>query len=290
MFRKFLAAVILAVFMFSAQIAAAANIDWSKAPRIGTKAELYRYIESKRRKNPTTLNKKITFHINFTNLHNFGIHSIDDFKRYNFKRVAPCDNMSLSNIISINETNGTAQIIIETKEYPGTRVANAYLSKSTDIAWKNLDYEEKLLYSEALKIIAKANKYSSEEEKARYIFNEIRKRATYYNEKEHLDNNKNLKPFCTAIGVKIDGKKGYSCEGYTDAFYMLGRMCNLDVKRIYGTATDSYGQWGGHAWNIITFKDGKSYCIDLISGLFKATYKDMKNNYECEWEIIPNLQ
>ena len=111
-----------------------------------------------------------------------------------------------------------------------------------------------------------------------------------YEEKEHLNNDGSLKSFCTAIGVKIDDKRGYNCEGYADSFYMLGRMCNLDVRRIYGTAKGSDGQWGGHAWNWITFSNGKSYCVDVTHGIFKATYEDIKNNHWCDWSVIPNLQ
>ena len=173
---------------------------------------------------------------------------------------------------------GTGQYIYTiTTEYPGTHVANAYLSKNQYQAWLNLNYEEQELFNIAVGIVDEANKRPSEEEKARHIYNRIREIAHY---KSHTNPD--------AIGALV--KKETNCAGFTDAFYMLGRMCNLQVGRINGTAIDGYGQWGGHGWNWITFSDGKSYCIDVTHGIFKATYEDIKNNHRCEWEIIPNLQ
>ena len=96
----------------------------------------------------------------------------------------------------------------------------------------------------------------------------------------------------TAIGALIDGYA--QCQGFTDAFYMLGRMCGLNVGRIGGTKDNGKIL---HAWNWITFSDGKSYCVDVTlddgynyDKWFLSTYEDMKSNYWCEWSIIPNLQ
>ena len=77
---------------------------------------------------------------------------------------------------------------------------------------------------------------------------------------------------------------------------MLGRMCGLNVVRINGMAKDVNGKWGAHGWNFITFSDGRSYCVDVTYGfntnkqLKLWTFEEMKSNYSCDWEIIPNLQ
>ncbi|MBQ6757871.1 MAG: hypothetical protein IJP42_02130 [Selenomonadaceae bacterium] len=59
--KKFFTAVILAVFILSAQIAFAADVDWNSAPRINSKAQLANYIENGRRKGQTEFNFVITY-------------------------------------------------------------------------------------------------------------------------------------------------------------------------------------------------------------------------------------
>ena len=78
--------------------------------------------------------------------------------------------------------------------------------------------------------------------------------ATYFN-----GDLRNQPRFTTAIGALIDGKA--NCQGYSDAFYMLGRMLGWNVGRMGGQA-------GGdsHLWNTITLKNGKTYCVDVTWG------------------------
>ena len=126
------------------------------------------------------------------------------------------------------------------------------------------------------------------------IYFEIMSRATYFS--GDVDNQPR---FVTALGALVDGKA--NCQGYTDAFYMLGRMCGLDVGRIGGTA---FG--GGHEWNTITYKDGKTYFIDVTAGdqqvkhgdeyysryiYFNAPVEIMQVTHSWDWDSAPtNLQ
>ena len=287
MLKRCLLAVIVALLVVtSSQIAAAEDYDWSKAPRIGTKAELARYIESERRrvdaKHPLG---QTEFH--FVLMGELKVATKEEFDN-SFAKLAGTQfiKMALVQNVVIHGTyfaDGTIQMTCKMIEFPGTRVANAYFSSNQQQAWLNLNHEEQELYNVAVGIVDEANKLSSEREKARYIHDEICKRVIAF--KSENDRNK------TAIGALIDGYA--QCQGFTDAFYMLGRMACLEVGRIDGT-----NNVGGHAWNWITFNNGKSYCVDVTNGfftkseyLFCSTKERMeKAGWWCNWEIIPNLQ
>ena len=74
---------------------------------------------------------------------------------------------------------------------------------------------------------------------------------------------------------------------------MLGRVAGLNVRKIGGHINKN----DIHAWKFITFADGKSYCVDgtiddtnNFHKYFLATYETMKQNHECDWSVISNLQ
>ena len=268
---------ILGLLVMSSQIAAA-DVDWNSVPHFNNKAELATYIENGRRRGQTEFNFVLTYN---------KVNNYDELVKLSEElgnRIAPAQDSNSSvprNDLDTPQWGSGRLTYIIKKEYPGVHVANAYLSRQQDIAWKNLDDEEKLLYSEALTIVNEANKRSSEVEKARYIHDEICKRIKKYQNENERDK--------TAVGALIDGYA--QCQGYSDAFYMLGRMCGLDVRIIGGSAIDKNGQWGSHQWNTITFNDGKTYFVDVTNGnLFKVTYEDIKQTHSWDREIVPNLQ
>ncbi|MBQ7628987.1 MAG: hypothetical protein IJS81_02045 [Selenomonadaceae bacterium] len=272
MIRKFLAAVILVVFMLSAQIAAAEDYDWSKAPRIGSKAELARYVENGRRRGQTEFNFVLTY-VNVTNQQ-----ELNTLAGEFAGSIAPAPKAVLTTSF------GSGQFTYKIhKEYPGIHVANAYRDHLNydDRAFNELKTEEKQLYNIAVGIVYEANKRQSEVEKARYIHDEICRRVREYQSHTNED----------ATGALIIGVT--NCQGFADAFYMLGRMSGLKVGRIHGTLDGT-----SHAWNWITFSDGKTYCVDVTNGfntktqyLFLATRERIeKAGWWCEWSIIPNLQ
>ena len=77
MIKKFFVAMILGLLVMSSQIVTAAetinwkSIDWYSAPRIGSKYDFSRYIESERRKDNTT------FYIVLTN--GLKVYTVEDF-------------------------------------------------------------------------------------------------------------------------------------------------------------------------------------------------------------------
>ena len=271
MLKKFFAAT-LGLLMLSSQIVSAKDIDWDSAPRIGSKVEFARYIESERRKGQTVFNIVL--------INGFGFDEYQDIFKFAVSQFI--------NYVKIERQDDTTmRMHYEITEYPGTIIANAYLEEGEYKSWLDFTDDEKKLYNLAIDIIYEADKRPSELEKARYIFKAICNRVEAY---EALKNPDGKVKSSTAIDALVYRKT--HCEGFTDAFYMLGRMCGLNVGRIAG---EYKGE--SHGWNFITFADGKSYCVDVTNGfntksyyLFCATKERMWENYSCEWEIIPNLQ
>lgn len=264
MLRKILIALLVAV-LTSAQ-AAAEDVDWSRAQRIATKAEFARYIESERRKGNTT------FHVILTN--GLKVDTAEDFAR-----LAPTTYVGINGTWHGLGNERVAQITYRITEYPGTRVANAYLSGNTD----KLNVDERELYDKAVEIVNEVKKYSSPFYREVCIHNIICDCVNYVQGKN------------TALSALVYGQA--DCDGYADAFYMLGRMCGLEVGRVMG---------GGHAWNTIEF-NGKIYFVDVTNDrgcfdfkeyggkrrgfiYFNAPEEIMQVNNTWDREVFPNAQ
>lgn len=268
--KKIFIAVMLVVLMLTSQ--AAAEVDWSKVPRFDNKADFVRYVEDGRRRghitfavvltNPSILPKAYHTHI---------------INKQDFAEMVPCVEFNL--LYGWIEGNDM-RIHFRITEYPGTHVANAYLRGSTDY----LTSDELQLYNKAVEIVNEAKKRPSLLAQELYIHDEICRRVTY-----ELDKN-------TAIGALVYGKA--DCDGYADAFYMLGRMMGWNVGRIFG---------GGHAWNWIEFGDGKVYFVDVtgdddmfdfkehggkVRGFlyFNAPEEIIAVNHKWDRDLLPNLQ
>ena len=267
MLKKIFAAAILAVFVLSSQIAAAAiPANWSKVQRVNSKADLAKYIESVRKQGHENVSVVLT----------------------NGLTISPREFISLcpSSTVSMQIVSNDGQNI-------GTRVANAYLNRNTSA----LSAEEKQLYNVAVRIVNEIKKVQKTESRvAMDIYYAIMSRASY------LTGDMSNRPrFTTAVGALVDGKA--NCQGYSDAFYMLGRMCGLNVGRIGGTV-----KGGAHQWNTITYNDGKTYFIDATWGddnlsyanrniklksyvYFNAPIEIMQVTHSWDWSLAPtNLQ
>ncbi len=59
----------------------------------------------------------------------------------------------------------------------------------------------------------------------------------------------------SCIGAMLDGKA--NCQGYTDAFYLLGNIAGFEVERVFGDVGEE-----AHVWNTILL-DGKRYIVDV---------------------------
>ncbi len=58
----------------------------------------------------------------------------------------------------------------------------------------------------------------------------------------------------TCVGAMLDGIA--NCQGYADAFYLLGNMAGLEVGRVLGVTGE------GHIWNTVVL-DGQRYIVDV---------------------------
>ena len=72
-----------------------------------------------------------------------------------------------------------------------------------------------------------------------------------------------------------------NCQGYSDAFYMLGRMAGLNVRRIGGKFKGEF-----HVWNTITFEDGKTYCVDVTQDDIKYADKNRYVFFNAPLEVV----
>lgn len=283
MLRKFLLAAIVCVFALTSQIAAA-DVDWNSVPQFDNKADLVRHIEDGRR------NGQTVFYFVFTNVtlspdQEVAQKEIDDWT----EKFTNGFVLALESNLNSNAGSNCFIYTIQT-EYPGTHVANAYLRSDTS----TLTGDELQLYNAALPIVNEAQKFSTPIEKELYIHNEICNHATFYTEENLFTADNKPKRFATALGALLDGKA--NCGGFTDAFYMLGRMCGLNVARTGGMVKIG-DHWEKHAWNTITFDDGKTYCVDVTNGvnaknlhMFNATPDVLRETHRCDWDAIPNLQ
>ena len=145
MLGKIFVAVILAVFLSSLQIASAElPIDWNKVKQISSKSELRNYLEQ----------------INVTG------QTIIPVVLTNGFTLSVKDLLNLSSSFRLQaEVKGqdacTTLLLSKIREYPGTRVANAYLSGDT--SW--LTQDELKLYNVAVEIVSKIRQKQSADSK-----------------------------------------------------------------------------------------------------------------------------
>lgn len=223
--------------------AASNRINWKKAPRFNNQVDLAKYIKSKEVELEEEVPVVLTegFMIDFQSL-------ID---------TTGCWAMSYADYGGDDETS---YILFELTLSPGERVAYAYNNDDTSF----LDDEELELYDRASEIVAGANEFSANNTsfpalyKELYIHDAITENTTYYTE--------NPQPvfsrFQTAVGALLDGKA--NCQGYSDAFYMLAKMCgDVNVDKVYGMAGVGGGKKKQHVWNTINFGDDRYYFVDV---------------------------
>ena len=59
----------------------------------------------------------------------------------------------------------------------------------------------------------------------------------------------------TCVGAILNGKA--NCQGYADAFYLLGTLAGMEVHKVFGEVEE-----GGHCWNAVRL-DGWLYTVDV---------------------------
>ena len=138
--------------------------------------------------------------------------------------------------------------------YPGTRIVKAWRSGRLD----SLSDEEIQVLELALQIVREEKKESETMlVLERRLHDRICQMVTY--EKRDPDyEGETIQRVCSAIGALLDGRA--NCQGYTDAFYLLGTLAGLTVGRQNGK--DASG--GNHMWNTIQWTSGW-YAVDVTA-------------------------
>lgn len=248
--RKFILAIIFFVVGFIQNLASAITpqqVEWSAAPKIHSKAELVRYVRDCER------NFQKDIPVILMNGLKVDHNALFQNSELNADLLA---NRMTYTILSDGSAN--SRVIYQLSYYPGAKVAHAYLSGNTKI----LSANEKALYNLAVKIVNEAMEQPTALRRELYIHDAITSRATYYNNTATMTKSKSTPRFVTAAGALID--KRANCQGYSDAFYMLGRMCGFEVSKVNGTTHNegSNSKSEGHMWNTIRL-GGKTYFVDV---------------------------
>lgn len=209
------------------------SVDWSNAPHFNNKAAFVKYIQDCEK------NCKSYIPVTFSN----GVFvNAEDFLNI-YK------NAQYANIIWWNGKDGKpAQVLYEVNIYPGAKVAYAYSTGNTS----KLTGDERRLYNIATKIVNEAKRQPTPLQMELFIHEKITDMVSYYN----VTTNSKTPRHCTAVGALIDGRA--NCQGYADAFYMLGTMAGFKVGKMSGNANN-----GPHVWNTIDFGDGRIYAVDV---------------------------
>lgn len=146
------------------------------------------------------------------------------------------------------------RIYMKPTYYPGTRIVRAWNTGLLD----ELSDEEMQVLELALEIVEEEKKESQTMlVLERRLHDRICQMVTY--EKRDPDyEGETIQRVCSVIGALIDGRA--NCQGYTDAFYLLGTLAGLTVGRQNGT--DASG--GDHMWNTIQWTSGW-YAVDVTA-------------------------
>lgn len=235
----------------------AAEIDWDEVPEINNKVEFHDYIVECEEDLQTVIPVILTDGFRFDWNNNW--------------LMAP---VQWKNYTVVKDDGETCYLILEIENYPGTRISEAYLRDDTSFLTAD-ELEVYYAVTEALMDFSDENiedEYDEELFLCKFLDNWVSYKTADYS----LVNGRKMPRFVTAIGAFLDNKA--NCQGYSDAFYMLGNMYGFEVGRIVGTTNGG----GLHMWNTITFKDGKTYMVDV-------TWEDAEINFNKVGKVGDNI-
>lgn len=159
----------------------------------------------------------------------------------------------------VDYNKNTCALTVFPSYYPGQRIIHA---------WKNDDFsglsvDELSTYQKARRLVHQAQAANPDPEAVElWLHDWICENVEYDSPYEYVypEDFVGLNEL-TCVGAILSGKA--NCQGYTDAFYLLGTLAGLDVCVMFGTA-----EGGGHCWNGVRL-DGKLYMVDVT---FNDTY------------------
>lgn len=163
-----------------------------------------------------------------------------NYRSFDFNKYYFYDKIN-SIACSYPSNDSVHDVVLYIKYKPGTRILKAIENKDLS----SLTSRELQTYQLARGIVKQARSFARGDTLKLELFlhDWLTVEVDYYNENPQPEDAE----FKSAIGA-ICNKKA-NCAGYTDAFYLLGRMAGLEVESVVGFAKES------HAWNVIKFGD-----------------------------------
>lgn len=146
-------------------------------------------------------------------------------------------------------------LFVEATYYPGNRMVYAWRTGDDSM----LSDEEKQVLQLALELVEQAKAESETSlDVERWLYDWLCAHITYENPNMDVEDEAYLQlRQLTCVGALLDGKA--NCQGYTDAFYLLGTLAGFDVCRIGGISEEP------HSWNGILLNE-KMYIVDATFG------------------------
>ncbi|MBR6089914.1 MAG: hypothetical protein IKP86_08270 [Anaerolineaceae bacterium] len=171
------------------------------------------------------------------------------------------------NDYSISASEATHLITIHINAFfPGTAIIRAVRSGNTG----SLSQRETAVRQAAEEIAAEAMKFDDPLERALFIHDWICTHTVYRDDESKDEDD-------TAIGSILNGEA--NCDGYSDAFYLIGTLAGLSIRYQHGDSLDksALDQLASitHIWNLIEI-DGSWRLIDV-------TWDDDEHGFTHVW-------
>ena len=144
---------------------------------------------------------------------------------------------------------------------PGVKILGYYKSGQR----KELSEREQWALEEAQNIAGQAT--GTDLEKEIFIHDELCRLVSYGDDKEANNDDD------CVIGALVDGKA--NCDGYADAFYLIGRLAGLNVRYFLGAGITEEGKEEDHMWNLI--KLGRNWVM------VDVTWDDKEGEASYKW-------
>jgi transglutaminase-like putative cysteine protease len=163
------------------------------------------------------------------------------------------------------------------KYYPGVRILNAFLGTNT----ASLTSRETELLQKARQIVEEARANTASALELETALNDAICDISRYqtNQASGLPETKGLLEGDTAFGALLNGAA--DCDGYADAFYLLGNLAGFEVRYQHGDTRPAFtGETaeGTHLWNLIKL-NGQWYMVDV-------TWGDREGGYPGAYDYI----
>ena len=143
------------------------------------------------------------------------------------------------------------RLTITPSYYPGIRIAQAW--RTGDLSALNAD--EQAAYERAAAAVKQAKAETKNDLQLEQWLNDYLCRQVVYDNDGVPADELSLARNWTAVGALLDGRA--NCQGFADAFYLLGTMAGYEVRYQFGQGGNEL-----HVWNVIEL-DEQWYNVDV---------------------------